>query len=166
VGLKGEAVADQPTSSEELEFDRSIIGVEFEVGKIEVTKEAILEYAEVLGETNPLFTDEEFAKAQGYRGLVAPPTYYTMIRTSALPDPKVTFGTTQFNAGQHCEFGTPMCAGDVITVKAVVSDVYAKTGRTGTMVFTVRKQTYENQLGEQVTMVEQSWVRRSMQGAG
>jgi len=159
-------VAEQPTSTEDLEFDRSVLGVEFEVGTTTVTKEGILEFVAALGETNPLFTDEEYAKAHGYRGLVAPPTYYTMIRTSALPDPKVQFGTTQFNAGQHCEFGEPICAGDTISVKAVVSDVYAKTGRTGTMVFTVRKQYYDNQLGQRVTSVEQSWVRRSMQGGG
>lgn len=159
-------MAEQPTSTEEIQFDRSVLGVEYEVGKAEITKEAILAFAAAVGETNPLYTDEAFAKAQGYRGLVAPPTFYAVIRTSALPDPKVQFGTTQFNAGQHCEFGDVICAGDTITVKAVVSDVYAKTGRTGTMVFTVRRHYYENQFGERVATVEQSWVRRSLQGAG
>ena len=54
----------------------------------------------------------------------------------------------------------PIRPGDTITMKARITDVYEKTGRTGKMVFIVRETTYENQKGEKVAVVEQSQVRR------
>jgi len=148
----------------DFEYDKSVVGVEVPVGEYVVTREAIAQFNQAVGETNPLFTDPDAAKSAGYRDLVAPPTFYTVIRTQSGLDPNVQFGSTSFNAGQHCDFGAPICAGDTIKVKAVVSDVYAKTGRTGTMVFIVRQTFYENQMGERVASVEQSTVRRNMQG--
>ena len=61
-----------------------------------------------------------------------------MISLQAGPDPKVNFGTSGFDGGQHVEFFEPMKAGDTISAKTQIADVYAKTGRTGTMVFTVQ----------------------------
>jgi acyl dehydratase len=58
-----------------------------------------------------------------------------------------------------------MRPGDTITLKARITDVYEKTGRTGKMVFIIRETTYENQKGEKVAVVEQSQVRRES-GAG
>jgi len=159
-------VAEQTVSNETIDFDRSVLGVEQEVGKVEITREQIQAFCEALGETNPLFTDEAAAKAAGYRDLAAPPTFYSVLRTAEGPDPKVKFGTTQFNAGQHCEFGEAICAGDTITARKMVADVYAKTGRTGTMVFTVMKTMFDNQFGQRVATVEQSWVRRNMNSGG
>ncbi|MCX6020506.1 MAG: MaoC family dehydratase N-terminal domain-containing protein [Chloroflexi bacterium] len=152
----------EPVTSEELDFDRSVLGVEVEVGMLEVTAEAIQRFNEAVGETNPIFTDADAAKAAGYRDLTAPPTFYAVIRTESGPDPKVTFGSTGFNAGQHCDFGEAVCVGDTITVNKMVADVYAKTGRTGTMVFIVSKTFYRNQFGQKVAEVEQSYVRRNM----
>ena len=48
-----------------IDFDRSVIGVEVEVGTHEADKERMMAYARALGETNPLYLDEEAAKA-GY----------------------------------------------------------------------------------------------------
>lgn len=149
--------------TEVLEYDRSVIGVEVEVGKFEVTKEQILAFCRAVGETNPLFTDEEAAKAGPYGGLVAPPTFYAIARVGQGLDPKVRFGNTGFNAGQHCRFYEPIRPGDIITAKAQVADVYEKTGRTGRMVFIVRRTTYYNQHGRKVAEVDQSTVRRQVE---
>jgi acyl dehydratase len=91
---------------------------------------------------------------------VAPPIFYDVFRAEQMPDPKVQFGKISFNAGQHCEFYAPVRPGDTITLKARITDVYEKTGRTGKMVFIIRETTYENQKGEKVAVVEQSQVRR------
>lgn len=150
--------------TESIDFDRSVVGVEVEVGTHEVTAEQIIAFAKTIGETNPLYLDEEAAKSGPYGVLIAPPAYYTSIRLEPGLDPKVNFGTTGFNAGQHCEFYEPMKAGDCISATTQVSSVYAKTGRTGTMVFAVRRTTFKNQGGRVVMMVEQSNVRRDMRG--
>ena len=145
-----------------IDFDRSVIGVDYEVGNHEVTEEQVMGFARAIGETNPLYLDKEAATKGPYGVLIAPPAYYTSIRLQPGPDPKVNFGTTSFNASQHCEFYEPMRVGDTISAKEQISSVFAKTGRTGTLVFTVRRTTYSNQHGRAVMMVESSNVRRDM----
>jgi acyl dehydratase len=158
-----------------LGFDREVIGVENEMGSFEVTKEAIQNFCKAIGETNPLFTDEDAAKSGPYGSIVAPPTFYAVARIQGGGrnlDPKVTLGGTPigelkdyrgFNAGQHCTFYMPMKPGDTITAKNQVADVYEKTGRTGRMVFVVRRTTYYNQHGEKVAAVDQSMVNRQVE---
>ena len=145
-----------------LDYDRSVVGGEVEVGYHEVTKEKIIEYADALGETNPLYLDEEFAKGTPYGGIIAPPLFYNMFSLASGLDPKVNFGTTGFDAGQHAEFFEPVRPGDTIYATSQISSVYAKTGRTGTMVFTVRRTNYRNQNGELTTVVERRNVRRDI----
>jgi acyl dehydratase len=143
-----------------IEFDRSILGKEFVLGTFQVTEDMVLTFARAVGETSPQYVDPEAAQKTASGGLVAPPIFYDVFRADQLPDPKVKFGRVGFNAGQRCEFHAPIRPGDTITMKARVTDVYEKTGRTGKMVFIVRQTTYENQQGETVAVVEQSQVRR------
>ncbi len=153
---------DEEITDETLEYDRSLIGVDFEIGKHEVTKEKIANFAKAIGETNPLYLDEEVAKAGPHGAIIAPPAYYTSIQLEEGPDPNVKFGNISFNASQHCEFFEPMREGDNISAKTQVARVYAKTGRTGAMVFAVRKTTFTNQHGRTVLVVESSNVRRNV----
>lgn len=151
------------TQETEIDFDRSVLGVEVEVGQFDVSKENILAFCKAIGETNPLYTDEDAAKEGPYGGLVAPPTFYSVGRAGNGLDPKVKFGNTQFHAGQRSEFYEPIRPGDVITAKAAVKEVYEKTGRTGRMVFVTRRTTYSNQRGEKVAVVEASFVHRDVE---
>ena len=143
-----------------VEFDQSILGKEFVLGSFRVTEEMITAFAQAVGETSPQYVSPETAKNTSSGGLIAPPIFYDVFRADQVPDPKVKFGKVSFNAGQRCEFHAPIRPGDTITLKARITDVYEKTGRTGKMVFIVRETTYENQKGEKVAVVEQSQVRR------
>jgi acyl dehydratase len=143
-----------------IEFDRSILGKEFVLGTFHVTEGMITTFAQAIGETSPQYVDREAARKSAHGALIAPPIFYDVFRADQIPDPKVKFGKVGFNAGQRCEFHAPIRPGDTITMKARITDVYEKTGRTGKMVFIVRETTYENQHGEKVAVVEQSQVRR------
>jgi acyl dehydratase len=151
-----------PAQDEELTYDASVVGVEIETGRFEVTKEHILSFCEAIGDTNPLFTDEEAAKSGPNGGIVAPPAFYTSIRTGGGLDPKLRYGNLQLNAGQHWEYRAPIRPGDVITAKSSVHDIYEKTGRTGRMVFLVRRTTYTNQNGDIVAISDNSLVHRKV----
>lgn len=148
-----------------IEFDRSILGKDFVLGTFQVTAEMITTFASAVGESNPAYLDTEAAKQGPTGGLIAPPIFYDVFRGDQVPDPQVKFGKVTFNAGQRCEFHTPIRPEDTITMKTRITDVYEKTGRTGKMVFIVRETRYENQQGETVAVVEQSQVRRES-GAG
>ncbi len=144
------------------EYDESVIGVELDVGTAEITHDRIAAYCAAVGETNPLYTDAAAAQAGPYGGLVAPPAILQTLGVGGGPDPKVKFGNTAFHSGTRFEVYEPIRPGDVITVKAGVKEVYAKTGRTGTMVFAVRTQRFVNQAGETVALTEQSMVHREV----
>ncbi len=148
-----------------IEFDRSILGKDFVLGTFQVTADMITTFASAVGETNPAYLNPEAAKQGPSGGLIAPPIFYDVFRADQVPDPQVKFGKVTFNAGQRCEFHTPIRPGDTITMKTRITDIYEKTGRTGKMVFIVRETRYENQQGETVAVVEQSQVRRES-GAG
>jgi len=145
-----------------IDFDRSVIGVEVEVGSHEVDRDRIAAYARAVGETNPLYLDEEVAKKGPYGTIIAPPLFYNMLSLGGGLDPKVNYGNSGFDGGQHVEFFEPIRAGDTISAKTQVADVYAKTGRTGTMVFTVRRTTFTNQNGEKTIVMDRINVRREV----
>lgn len=135
-----------------LEYDRSIIGSEFDrVTSEPVTVEHILEYIAATGEIQPPATPAE---------LVAPPTYVVcMRRTQHLPPQvgKLRFG---FDAGKDIQFGVPIRPGDVLTSVTTVHDIYEKTGRSGTMAFVVVRTVVTNQRQEQVAVVDQQMMCR------
>ena len=94
---------DEEITDDTLEYNRSLIGVDFEIGNHEVTKEKIANFAKAIGETNPLYIDEEAAKAGPHGVIIAPPAYYTSIHLEEGPDPEVKFGNISFNASQHSD---------------------------------------------------------------
>src|SRR5882757_1103567 len=49
----------------------------------EVEKGAIRRFAESLGDYNPVYYDEEYARASGYTNIVAPPSFPTSFHTGA-----------------------------------------------------------------------------------
>ncbi|MEI7926370.1 MAG: MaoC family dehydratase N-terminal domain-containing protein [Chloroflexota bacterium] len=151
---------------DDLEDDRSVVGREVPVGKFEVTRELIAEYCEALDQTNPLYTDEAFAAAGPHKGIIAPPGIVQSVRMDGPPDPKVTFGDTTMMAGQRHEYYLPVRPGDTIEGFAQVKEVYEKTGRSGRMVFVVRRTRYANQHGEDVAAVESTSAHRQVKPAG
>ncbi len=144
-----------------LVYDRSVVGREVHVGRLEVTPESVQAFCEALDERNPLYTDEEFAREHGpYGGLVAPPGILQTAQLGQPPDPKVEFGNNTFMAGSRQEYFLPIRPGDVIDAYAQIKEVYEKTGRSGRMAFVVRRTRYMNQHGEDVAATETSMVFR------
>ncbi|MCK9487057.1 MAG: MaoC family dehydratase N-terminal domain-containing protein [Dehalococcoidia bacterium] len=150
-----------------LEYDRSAVGREVHVGRLEVTPEAVRAYCEALDERNPLYVDEDFAREHGpYGGLIAPPGLLQTARLGQPPDPKVEFGNSTFMGGSRQEYFLPIRPGDVIDAYAQVKEVYEKTGRSGRMAFVVRRTRYVNQHGEDVATTESSLVHRQVRPSG
>ena len=78
----------------------------------------------------------------------------------SLPDIGLKFGRIQAHAGERVRPRAPIVAGDRLTASSSLRDVYAKTGRSGTMVFCVWETTFRNQDGQVVAEVTQSFARR------
>ena len=145
----------------ELEYDRSLYGKEHTAGPFEVSERLLQAFTQSVGESDPVFVDEKAAREAGYRGLVAPPTFCTVLVDRVdLPDINLNFGHMSMHAGQRVQPRAPIVAGDQVTASSHLKDVYAKTGRSGTMVFILWETTFRNQSGEVVADVQQSFARR------
>jgi acyl dehydratase len=135
-----------------IEFDRSIIGSEFDHTVFEpVTEDEIREYIAASGETN----------GTGGEELLAPPTFVVRLRGKHfMPKSMAEVGRAGFDAGKDIEFGVPARVGDVLTASSTVHDLYEKTGRSGTMWFLVLRTLVTNQRGEQVAVIDQKMMFR------
>src|SRR5213595_2557425 len=110
------------------------IGKTWPAVDFEVDAERVRQYAEAVGETNPVHDDREAAAAAGFRDLVAPPMFCVVYSAPAMGpavlDPEVGINlAAMVHGSQEFHWGEPVCAGDVITTQPRLSDVYEKDGR-------------------------------------
>ncbi|HEY90412.1 MAG TPA: MaoC family dehydratase [Dehalococcoidia bacterium] len=133
---------------------KAVIGVESEPSVYEIERSAIRRWAEAIGDPNPLYNDEEYAKSKGFRSLIAPPGFMGQY---AFPV-KVGGGARSFkspftrnlNGGSEYEFLKPIQAGDTITSTSKIADIRERKGKMGTMLIITSETTYKNQDGEVV----------------
>lgn len=150
------------TEDNDLVFDRSLLGVDHEIGSYPVTKEMILKFARSTGETNPIYLDDEAGAQSEHGSIIAPPTFCNMFVSGVTrPDIKLEFGDVSLFAGQAIECVGAVKPGDTLFAKTRLKDVYAKTGRSGKMVFQVWETSFANQGGDTVALVQESFVRRN-----
>jgi acyl dehydratase len=116
-----------------------------------VGREKIKEYANAVGETNPVYLDPEAARAAGYADVVAPPMFAVVYSAPAMgpaifdPDVGINFAT-MVHGGQEFVWGPPVVAGDEITTTTSVKDISERGG----MGFYVFESVSTNQKGETV----------------
>ncbi len=113
-------------------LDRSLIGRESEPVVHEVEKGAIRRFADALGDPNPVYQDEVAARAAGFAGLVAPPTFPIVLAANERFRHSLDLGTRSMLHGeQQLEYGRPLVAGDRVTVTSRVADVLERPGASG-----------------------------------
>lgn len=130
---------------------RKLIGVESEPSVYEVEKEPIRRWADAIGDPNPLYHDEEYAKKLGYRSIIAPPSFLDNYEYPIKVGKFIGFkrsATRNLNGGNEYEFFLPVQAGDVITRTTKYADIYERDGRLGKMLFVITEFTFRNQKGE------------------
>jgi acyl dehydratase len=123
----------------------------------EVGREKIREYANAVGETNPVHHDPAAAREAGFRNVVAPPMFCVVYSAGAMGpailDPELGINLMMMVHGsQEFEWDEPVIAGDVITTAARVREIYEKNG----MRFYVFESVSKNQDGK--TTVKGTWT--------
>jgi len=138
-------------------------------GVEEVSKCTIRRFAVSVGDLNPLYLDEEFAKKSRYGGVIAPPIYVTAVNHNALaetgedgrllgriklPPPlnRLTRG------GNEYEFFQPVRPGDIINTKRTILDIYQKQGKAGGLVFVIYETAYTNQKDELLSVNRETLI--------
>ena len=145
-----------------IKLDTSLVGTEADIGTFRVTAAAIREFAEAVGDLNPLYLDPEAARAAGYPDAVAPPTFAMKLRGGRMqPEVPLPAGLVGLHAGQEVEFYDEIFAGRTYGVKDRIVSVYEKTGRAGPMAIIVRELQVSDEAGGRVVVVREREIVRS-----
>ncbi len=111
-------------------LDQSIIGSTSDVYEFEVEKGAIRKFADAIGDDNPIYFDENYAKKLGFSSLVAPPTFPM---TFTIPKPGINQldKSRTLHGEQEFNYERPIVAGDILHCITKLVDAYEKEGKKG-----------------------------------
>ncbi|MGF7159176.1 acyl dehydratase [Rhodoligotrophos appendicifer] len=154
-----------------MKLDRSKIGLTLPLLHYDVERCQLRFFSKTVGETDPIYFDEEVARRAGYRSIIAPPSFgFSCLRGSAEQMPFVTaMGLSEdqvarsLHGEQSFSYGEPICAGDRITIEENILDIYER--RNGTMQFLVTLTRLTNQLGQRVGEMSSTLIIRTREGA-
>jgi len=156
----------EPPASVITEEMRAAIGVESEPIVVEVDKAACRLFARALGYSDLLYYDEDFAKAKGYRSILAPPCF--LGQPVFGPDRSDPFWGSYFrfraykrllNGGTDVEYFDTICAGDELTLTSKLADLRERVGSLGPMLITVTEWTYRNHEGKLVAILRGTGIQ-------
>jgi acyl dehydratase len=114
--------------------DTQAAGKAYEPKIYAVGREKVREFANAVGETNPIHLDVEAARAAGYADVVAPPMFAVVYSAPAMApavlDPEVGINLAMMvHGGQEFVWGKPVVAGDEITTTASVKNISERGGK-------------------------------------
>lgn len=149
------------------EIDRALIGSASEPFWVEVEKGAIRRFAEAIGDPDPRYRDELAARAAGWPGIIAPPTFPTTFRPPQEPAWTRDLDRRRVLAGgQGFEYRRPIVAGDRLRCVVHFTGVEDKTGRSGAMTLIHQEIRGEDARGEPVFVHRRTTVYRAPRPAG
>ena len=145
-------------------IDKNLIGHEFEPVTLPVEEGRLRFVAKSIGESNPVYSDPEEARKAGYPALPTPPTFVFMLEVNAvdLQDLVSFFGCKLgqlLHGEQSFVYHAPIYAGDRITVKKKVVDIYDK--KNGKLEFIITENDFVNQDGVKVAKTRTNYVIRN-----
>jgi len=114
-------------------IDKSFIGRELPPSTLTLERGRLRFFAQAIGETDPVYSDVDAARAAGYADLPAPPTFLfaaeldsgqsmALLELLQIPLAKLLHGEQGFT------YHRAACAGDTITVRPRITDIYDKKG--------------------------------------
>ena len=129
-------------------IDKRWIGFKLPVSELNIDRSRLRFFSKAIGETSSIYTDVEAARAAGYADLPAPPTFLfaaeldsgasdQLLQKLEVPIAKILHGEQSFCYHQSA------CAGDTITVRSQVDDIYDK--KNGALEFIVKSSRATNQ---------------------
>jgi acyl dehydratase len=111
-------------------LNRDFIGREYPVKEtFEVGREHIRQFADAIGDPNPIYRNPDAARAAGHPDVIAPPTFLTVLgfragMDSPVVDPDLGLNYALVVHGeQRFELHRPVRAGDVLSTVTRVADI-------------------------------------------
>ena len=129
------------------------------------TKDAIRHWADAIGDLNPLWRDEEYARKTLYGGLIAPPTW--LFSTTMMAGRMGLPGVHGMHSGTDWHFHKPVRLNDRISVTGQLHELIEKTHSefAGRSFLQIMRQVYRNQKGEIVAELFTQTIRHERDAA-
>ncbi|MGM9586035.1 MAG: MaoC family dehydratase N-terminal domain-containing protein [Candidatus Limivicinus sp.] len=126
-----------------------------------ISAESIRHFAEAVGEDNPLYYDEEYARGTKYGRIIAPPTYsftldYPTLDGIWLPP------VGRLHAKQKFKYNRPIYAGETVYCSQMLKSAYEKQGKSGLMVFLVQEKCVYSSDGDLICSQEITTINREI----
>ncbi|MEU5882492.1 MaoC family dehydratase N-terminal domain-containing protein [Spirillospora sp. NPDC047279] len=144
----------------------------------ELGRAALRYFALAVGDDNPLYVDDEYARAHGYEGVIAPPTLICETNQYAgVPRGADGYaghawdidipGTRLVRGGNAYTFHRPVRPGDVVTATWRIDAVTERTGAGGRpMVVVESTAVYRDQRGEALVTNTETLIYVALEAAG
>lgn len=136
-------------------WDAIIPGELRETRPVTLTKELIAKFAAGVGEDNPLYFDEEYAKGTIWGGIIAPPSIHILLMFACTTTEDWMRSPGTINAGQSWFYNVPARPGDTIHMRGTALDRFIRKGR----LFVIHDNVFTNQRGE-VVCTGRGWTIR------
>lgn len=143
-----------------------------------VGRAAIRYFALAIGDDNPLYVDNDYARAAGYPSLIAPPTFVveTCQYAHAVPDENGYIGHSwdlpiagcrMLRAGNSYEFHRPVRPDDRVSVTFVLEGIVERaSSRGGSQLFVTSVATYSAADGELLAVNRETTVYQPLAPPG
>lgn len=134
-------------------IDKRYIGHVLPHFNVEVEKGRLRFFAKAIGQSDPIYTDDEAARKAGHRALPVPPTFLFCLEMDA-PNPAAMRDLLGIDIAkvlhgeQHFTYHAMVYAGDTLGFEQRIADIYDK--KNGALEFVVRETRVTNQNHELV----------------
>lgn len=143
-------------------LDRNAVGRTTPPTLNEVEKGAIRRFAESLGDYNPSYFDAEYARASGFAGIVAPPSFPLSFSSSV--DMRELLGVPSKHlllAEWSAEYERPIVAGDRLLLTSRVVDVAERPSPAGRVEIATVDDEARDQNGQLVVRIRRVFIVRN-----
>jgi acyl dehydratase len=150
-----------------------LIGKTGETVIMEVEKGAIKKFADAVGDRNPLYWDEEYARNSRYGSIVAPPgffgwptkwkgamPFFSELRQEVIDTIAKAGYSRILDGGIEFDFFQPVRPGDILASVPQVTSIQEREAKGGKMVLSITETTYTNQNGDIVAKARQTIIHR------
>lgn len=137
------------------EIKARFTGSVFDEIELDVDAASLVDFALACGETDSIYTDPSHPDFQ------AVPNYPTRIHgTRQLPKDFPVEMQRCFDAGKSVVVHAPVRAGEQVTGRSEIADIYEKTGRSGSMLFIVHRMNFYGRGNVPLATVDWRLVQR------
>jgi acyl dehydratase len=148
-------------------MNQSLKGKEYEPVSFPVERERVNQFADAIGEDDPIYRDPVAARRFGYPEQVAPPTFVTtmqlMTSGQVVMDQELGLNYALVVHGeQEYDWRRPVVVGDVLSAVPRIADIYAK----GPNEFLVIEAEIRDTAGELVVIARSTLLSRGTAGEG